>query len=451
MLSPLADLYADKSSMPIMSYPKDLGSSRKGHYIAFTISKNVKSRFEGHTEVSSSAVSSAFSPITDAIKQGETALNNVSSAVNTVTGVVNDVSSAINAGLSTFNTVVGSVAGIAGSVGGISQMASSSLASGSITGALQTGITAVSVAGNVLGSASSLANQADALVGSVGNFLSDPMGAVSDAYDSLTNALGNADKISLSSLFEGEKNNPIFSPQTLKPVGYINLYTPDTINMSQTATYQDLKKTEALGAAGVGKEMIDRVPSYVDTFKNQGLGGVVSKAVTDPMAAEFGGNFLTEEKLTGKGMSEYLLAQGGYAVNPQLEVIFSRMEFRTFQFTFHFTPKSKAEAKTVRDIIQQFRIHAAPQIDDQEGGGRYFIAPSVFNIEYMFSNTNTGQSGRNENLHKFAPCVLRSIVVDYSQEVGWVTHDDGMPVKTLLVLEFQEMEILTKERIQQGY
>ena len=129
------------------------------------------------------------------------------------------------------------------------------------------------------------------------------------------------------------------------------------------------------------------------------------------------------------------------------------MEFRTFQFTFHFTPKSKAEAKTVRDIIQQFRIHAAPEIDNNGGdsAGRYFIAPSVFNIEYMFSNTNTGQSGRNENLHKFAPCVLRSIVVDYSQEVGWVTHDDGMPVKTTLVLEFQEMEILTKERIQQGY
>ena len=124
------------------------------------------------------------------------------------------------------------------------------------------------------------------------------------------------------------------------------------------------------------------------------------------------------------------------------------MNFRTFQFTFTFTPKNQAEARSVRDIIQQFRMHAAPQIDDS-GGGRYFIVPSIFNIEYMFAHSNMG--GRNANLHKFAPCVLKTIHVDYSQDVGWITHDDGMPVKTVLVLQFQETEILTKEKINEGY
>ena len=76
---------------------------------------------------------------------------------------------------------------------------------------------------------------------------------------------------------------------------------------------------------------------------------------------------------------------------------------------------------------------------------RSFKVPSFFNIEYRY------MENRNENLHKFAPCALTTVMVDYAPEVGWVAHNDGMPVKTRLTLQFKETEILTKSRIQEGY
>ena len=71
MLSPLKDLYTDKNSMPVLSYPQDLGSAKKGHYIAFTISTPTKSTFSGN-KVSSTpaAAASVGGPISNAVKIG---------------------------------------------------------------------------------------------------------------------------------------------------------------------------------------------------------------------------------------------------------------------------------------------------------------------------------------------------------------------------------------------
>jgi hypothetical protein len=89
-------------------------------------------------------------------------------------------------------------------------------------------------------------------------------------------------------------------------------------------------------------------------------------------------------------------------------------------------------------------LHGAPELD-KSSSGRYFITPSTFNIDYIFNGDY------NPNLHHFQPCVLTSIQVDYAQDVGWVAFEDGMPVKTHMVLQFREIEILTKEHVDKGF
>lgn len=456
MPAPLNSLYSNPNEMPVHSYPSDLGSSRKGHYIAFTISTPTKSMFTGET--TSATPTTPTNSLSSTVGQLESTLNNVASAAQGVTSTINEVagtvsnvvgaaSSVVNSTLSTFNTVVGSAASVAGAVSGVSQIASAAAASGSVLGGIQAGVTAISAAGTVLNTVSGLASQADTVIGSAGKFLSDPMGSISSAYDSLKNALTSTDKLSISSGFKGSKVNPEFKPATLKPTGYINLYTPDTISMNQKASYQSVSGTSALGLFGMGSEAESKLNSTYDKITQDGVGSIFSKStLADPLAQEIGGLAAQRTKLVGNGFTDYLLNQSGYAINPQLEVLFSRMEFRTFQFTFTFTPKSKQEAKSVNEIIKLFRVHAAPEMDTS-GGGRYFIVPSVFNIQYMFADAVKGKSGPNKNLHNFAPCVLTSILVDYAPDVGWVTHDDGMPVKTTLILQFQEIEVLTKENI----
>ena len=132
----------------------------------------------------------------------------------------------------------------------------------------------------------------------------------------------------------------------------------------------------------------------------------------------------------------------GFAINPQLLVLFRGIDFRSFQYEFYFTPKNQKEAQAVRDIVKTFRFHAHPEL--MLGQGVFYIAPSTFDIEFMH------KGALNENIHKVKTCVLKNYNVDYAP-FGWATYTDGMPVQTRLTLQFQEVEIITKEQIEKGY
>ena len=53
---------------------------------------------------------------------------------------------------------------------------------------------------------------------------------------------------SVAAAFTG--GGPKFSAPAMRPSGYINLYMPDTVSLSQHASYNDISMTQALGAAG---------------------------------------------------------------------------------------------------------------------------------------------------------------------------------------------------------
>jgi len=482
MPSPLQDLYKSPNDLPILSYPSDLGSSRKGHYISFTVLVPKKSNYESNpasslasvmppSDISSSLASTLNSVGNVATKVAEEAgtfsgiASAVSDAASTAASTVSSVASVANQALTTVNTVTGAAAGVIGSVAGVAGIATSAAGVASASGSILGGVTAATVG---LSAASNLISGAGGAINSVGEFLTNSADTISNAYDSVKNFLNSPDELATdatdglktfaledsgSSKFTGEF---MFTPSTAKVEGFINLYMPDTVNMNQHASYADISATTALGNFGLANEFISQAKNFTSLYENiskaaesgfkGGAGETIRSIARNTPAAglEIGGDMATKSGITGKGFSQYLLGQYGWAVNPQMEVLFTSMDFRTFQFDFTFTPKSPEEANTVRDIIRLFRYHAAPQIDSS-GTGRYFIVPSIFNIEYRYLEQ------RNENLHKFAPCALTTVQVDYAPEVGWVAHNDGMPVKTRMTLQFKEMEILTKEKIQEGY
>ncbi len=132
----------------------------------------------------------------------------------------------------------------------------------------------------------------------------------------------------------------------------------------------------------------------------------------------------------------------GYAINPQLLVLFRGIGLRTFTYDFFFTPKNEREAESIRNIIRAIRFHAHPEAS--EFYGLYYIAPSTFDIDFMH------RGRRNTNVHQVKTCVLTNYTVDYAP-FGWATFVDGMPVQTRLTLTFQEIEALTKQDVAQGY
>ena len=129
------------------------------------------------------------------------------------------------------------------------------------------------------------------------------------------------------------------------------------------------------------------------------------------------------------------------ATNPFREVLFEGINYRTFNFSYTFLPKSKAETNKVRNIIDLFKFHMHPELSTN---GLFYVYPSEFEMQYYFR----GQ--QNEFLHKMSTCVLTDMSVDYGDGY-FSSFDDGAPTEIKMSLTFKEVELLTKERIIKGF
>ncbi len=138
------------------------------------------------------------------------------------------------------------------------------------------------------------------------------------------------------------------------------------------------------------------------------------------------------------------LSTQGLAINPQQQLLFQGINFRTYQMAFTFTPYSRQEAETVKEIIKLFRYHSAPQITTA-AAGMFFVPPSTFNLDFFFN----GQ--RNPNITKVTESVIESIDVNYTPNGMWAAHDDGASVQTTLTINFKEIDLIDKDKIQAGY
>lgn len=138
----------------------------------------------------------------------------------------------------------------------------------------------------------------------------------------------------------------------------------------------------------------------------------------------------------------------GLAMNPMMEVIYSKPSFRSFRFDFLLYPRSKSEAAQLQDLIKRLRFHHSPEIF-KESKGFFLVPPSTFDIKFFYN----GQE--NENIDAISTCVLETIDVDYAPQ-GWSAYEEynnqtvskggtGMPVGIRLGLQFRETEYMTKE------
>ena len=203
--------------------------------------------------------------------------------------------------------------------------------------------------------------------------------------------------------------NLVLSNRTKKSNKSISLYMPDTLNFTYAASYG---QTDLLTAAS-------SVPL---------VGGVVS-AVTQAL---------------NNPAARLILKGSGYALNPNQQVLFDGIDFRTYQLAFTFTPYSKQEAETVAAIIKMFKTHAAPRLVEGSGGGMFFVPPSTFTPTFRFN----GQP--NKKISQVTESVITNINVDYAPQ-GFSAHTDGAPVQTTLTIDFRELELITSQKVEEGY
>lgn len=203
--------------------------------------------------------------------------------------------------------------------------------------------------------------------------------------------------------------NLAFKNRTKKSNKSISLYMPDTVNFNYGASYGQTDLLTAFSSVPIVGAAV----------------GAVTQALNNPLA-----------RLALKGT--------GYALNPNQQVLFDGIDFRTYQLAFTFTPYSKQEAEMVAEIIKMFKTHAAPRLLEGAGGGMFFIPPSTFTPTFRFN----GQI--NKKISQVTESVITNINVDYAPQ-GFSAHTDGAPVQTTLTIDFRELELITSQKVEQGY
>lgn len=227
----------------------------------------------------------------------------------------------------------------------------------------------------------------------------------------------------------------------------IALYIPDTVNVTYSADYNDkFSLTDALGKPYFLAQGAVSLYNTFKNFMNEPVVNTINKAGNDPFVVKKIAEVLSSSRL-GTNLTDIALNKSGFALNPQVQVLFEGIGFRNFQFDFLLTPYSQEESDTIKKIIEKFKYASAPKIDRNGvfSQGLFMQIPNTFEIEFLY------KGARNTNVHRIGESVLTNVNVDYAGAGSWATHNDGSPVQIRLTLQFTETIIIDKNKITEGY
>ena len=203
----------------------------------------------------------------------------------------------------------------------------------------------------------------------------------------------------------------------------------ESLNALEAAAANIAGKTISGASEGLGPAFKGLMGGSKEALtKVFGEGGVTSGDVAAFFAGQaVGKNVFT--RATGKVM------------NPNMELLFTGPNLRTFAYSFRFTPREDAEARMVKRIIKMFKAAMAPR---RKGGQLFLESPHVFKLKYYFKN---GQE--HPFLNKIKTCALQSFNVQYAPDGSYMTYDDGSMTSYNVSMSFGELNPIYAEDIKE--
>ena len=234
--------------------------------------------------------------------------------------------------------------------------------------------------------------------------------------------------------------SPLFN-NTTRISDSVAMYLPSDIKETTAAAYTDA----ALGilgfAAAQGINLAGKDAEGIARSLVASTGQILDKAAKKAVSE-------LAEVVTGAEGTEQLINKAqGQADNPYMEVLFDAMQLRTFTYNFTMAPRNEEEAIEIQRIIQLFRFHMTPELRGNQS--RFLGLPSQFDIHYMYLS-KAGIASENNYYNRVATCVLQNCEVNYTP-TGVKSFEDGGPTQTTMSLTFKETELLTKDRIAEGF
>ena len=134
-------------------------------------------------------------------------------------------------------------------------------------------------------------------------------------------------------------------------------------------------------------------------------------------------------------------------MNPNLELLFSGVNLRGFDFQYDLSPRDAKESGVIKEIIRTLKRAMAAKTrsaSDAPGVGLFVSAPDVFEISY--------KSGGKDHpfLNRFKPCALTGMSIDYAGGGSYATYPDATPVNMVMSLSFKELNPIYEEDYDDG-
>ena len=234
----------------------------------------------------------------------------------------------------------------------------------------------------------------------------------------------------------------------------IMLYMPDDISDTLKADWEG----KAFGSTTAGILSSAGTDGIVEKLKQAGneTGKGLSKAPVE-LAASLITNLA--KGITGDSINTGDVFGGidGVIRNPNVEVLFQKMNLRTFDLTFKLVPYNFDEGKIIKKVINVFKKSMLPtySIGETEVGGKkgsenraveasFIKVPKVCKVTYMRG------SSQHPDLPTYKMCAITDVAINYTPDGNYAVYNDGTPVAYELKVSFMETKLLFSEEIDTG-
>ena len=204
---------------------------------------------------------------------------------------------------------------------------------------------------------------------------------------------------------------------------------PQTLKFNMQADYGAEEVGMITGAMAKLKDAVNS-----GNFFGADLGSIAAQA---GKAVSGVGSFATGGLMAGTGAA--LQRRTGIAPAAMQEMIFNGIDYRSFSFTFKFTPRSKKESDVVNSILHCIKDAMLPEKYGDGSSIAAYKVPHEFVIRFMKG------TAINPYLDQIGLCACTGVDIDYGSD-KFSTHASGDPVSIDATLQFRELELMERKR-----
>ena len=260
----------------------------------------------------------------------------------------------------------------------------------------------------------------------------------------------------------------------------IALYIPpDALKTGYKSSYESASLGAVGGVADAAADVFQR-KTIEGTVESRGAGGAGAttggqkgglaglQELMKAQASATGSEAKTVAMLTGAKMIPATLNLGdtktlmerttGAVINPYMVAAYKGpTDMREHKFSFKMLPQSLAESKTCAKIVNEFKKAMLPShrdnADTKTAPSMLFGYPDEFTIEYYVNGKKLKHSETNPNpMFNVGRSVLTACDLNYTtQDVPLFFDNSQYPVSISMALSFQEIGVMYREKIDQGF